>query len=60
MFRTGPDVPGLPEGDYRRALMHVEGRANKAKFRKGMKILERLAKTGFAPARERIEAMQRS
>lgn len=49
-IRIGPDVPGLPEATYRRALMHIEGRAVEPRPRKGFKWLRELAKRGYAPA----------
>ncbi|WP_326408103.1 sel1 repeat family protein [Sphingomonas sp.] len=55
--RTGPDVPGLPEAAYRRALMHIEGRAAKPSPRKGFSILRKLAKSGYAPAVARLAAL---
>lgn len=58
--RIRPDVPGLPEGDYRRALMHIEGRAAKPKPKKGFKLLDRLAKDGYPPAIERLAALVRT
>lgn len=59
-IRTGPDVPGLPEAAYRRALMHIEGRAAKPSLRKGFSILKRLAKNGYAPAIDRLNALPRT
>ncbi|TRW14543.1 sel1 repeat family protein [Glacieibacterium frigidum] len=53
-IRTGPDVTGLPEAQVSRALLHIEGRAAKPNYRKGRKILERLAKAGHTPAIELI------
>jgi len=59
-IRTGPDVPGLPEAAYRRALMHIEGRAAKPLPRKGFSILKKLAKSGYAPAVARLAALPRT
>jgi TPR repeat protein len=58
-LRTGPDIPGLPEAKYRRALMHIEGRAMKANPRRGFKWLKELAKGGYRPAAERLAALPR-
>jgi TPR repeat protein len=58
--RIGPDIPGLPEAKFRRALMHVEGRAVKANPRKGFKWLKELAKGGYAPAVERLRSLPRT
>jgi TPR repeat protein len=58
MIRTGPDVPGLPEGTYQRALMHIEGRARKPSFRKGIKLLKQAAKRGYAPAAEKLRQIE--
>lgn len=57
--RTGPDIPGLAEGDFRRGLMHVEGRAAKPSYRRGVKLIERAARTGYAPAIEKLAVFGR-
>lgn len=59
MIRTGPDVPGLPEANYRRAMMHIEGRARKSSFRKGLKLLKQAAKAGYTPAAEMLQKIER-
>lgn len=59
-IRTGPDVPGLPEAAYRRALMHIEGRAKKPSPRKGFAILKKLAKSGYGPAVARLAALPKT
>jgi TPR repeat protein len=56
-IRTGPDIPGLPEANFRRALMHIEGRAAKPSPRKGFAMLKKLAKAGYGPAVERLRLM---
>ena len=57
---TGPIVPGLPEGNYRRALLHIEGRAFKPSPRKGLKIIGKLARSGYQPAIDYLAKLQRS
>jgi TPR repeat protein len=59
-MRMGPDVPGLPEAAYRRALMHIEGRAAKPSPRKGYSILRKLAKNGYAPAAAYLERLPKT
>ena len=49
-LRTGPDDPGLPEAVFARALLHIEGRAARPDYRRGLKLLTALAKGGYAPA----------
>ena len=56
-INVGPTVPGLIEADYYRALMHIEARAAKPNYRKGIKMLERLSKSGYAPATEKLSAL---
>ena len=59
MIRTGPTKPGLPEANYRRAMMHIEGRARKPSFRKGLKLLKQSAKADYAPAAEMLQKIKR-
>ena len=59
-MRMGPDIPGFPEAAYRRALMHIEGRAAKPSPRKGYSILRKLAKTGYAPAAAYLARLPRT
>ncbi|SNS29896.1 hypothetical protein SAMN06295912_10430 [Sphingomonas laterariae] len=56
-IRTGPDEPGLPAAAFARALMHIEGRAARPSYAKGMKILKELSESGHAPARARYDAI---
>jgi TPR repeat protein len=58
--RVGQDIPGMPEAKFRRALMHVEGRAVKANPRKGLKWLKELAKAGYGPAVQRLSSLPRA
>lgn len=53
----GPGEPGLPEAAYRRALMHIEGRAARPSYRKGLKLLKQAADGGYPPARARYAAI---
>ncbi|MFM9977629.1 MAG: sel1 repeat family protein [Sphingomonadaceae bacterium] len=57
---SGPLIPGLPEGTFRRALMHIEGRAHKASPRKGFKMVDRLAQGGYRPAIDYLAKLPRS
>jgi TPR repeat protein len=58
--RVGQDSPGLPEAKFRRALMHVEGRAAKPNPRRGFKWLKELAKGGYGPAVKRLSSLPRT
>ncbi len=58
-IRTGPDIPGRPEGDYRRGRMHIEGRAAKPSYRRGVKWIARAAKAGYGPAQARLAELGR-
>lgn len=48
--RTGPDVLGLPDAALALARMHIEGRAAQPDFRRGLKMIDRLARRGYPPA----------
>lgn len=58
--RIGPDIPGLPEAQFRRALMHIEGRAVKSSPGKGFKLMKALAKRGYQPAIDKLAALPRT
>ncbi|ARS26637.1 SEL1-like repeat protein [Sphingomonas sp. KC8] len=55
--RIGADEPGLPQAAYARAMMHIEGRAARPSYRKGLKLLQKLAESGYDPARTRYDAI---
>lgn len=55
--RSGPDEPGLPAAAYARALMHLEGRASRPSYRKGIRLLRDLSAAGYPPAKARYEAI---
>jgi TPR repeat protein len=52
-----PVIQGLREGTYRRALMHIRGRAARSSVKKGMKWMQKLAKDGYQPAQEYLASI---
>jgi hypothetical protein len=40
-------------------MMHIEGRARKPSFRKGLKLLQQAAKAGYTPAAEMLQKIER-
>jgi TPR repeat protein len=53
MLLPNPNAaPGLPEAELALALMHIEGRATPSRPRQGFRMIDRLAREGFAPAVE--------
>jgi len=56
----GSDQAGLPEAKYRLALLYLEGRGVRFSIRKGRKLLDQAAEQGHAPARAKLEELDRA
>lgn len=54
---TGRGAPGLPEAQYRLALLYQQGRGVKADARRATQLLQAAAKSGYPPA---LEALQQA